>query len=200
MRVISTFILTLLISCKGEVKTENTIPKNFEKKIIYLVNSEIYLPREYANVSIEEFEKKLSSATENKNIEIVIGSIERLKALESYINLYVDQNNAENCLLFQKGEYISLNKKIASQYSSMLSSSAENNWKSIGINYELVENKFIDIEKIKIIKIKFLQVINDNKRYITQYLVSGNGKTFSIVVANQKNVDFETELTKMKIN
>lgn len=201
MRIITILILTLLISCKEEVKEKNNISDN-KKHLVHneLLNADFYLPNDYKINTIDDFEKELSASRSNIELtKINFGNIEMLKSLSELTTLYTEKNKAENYIFFQKGEYINLNKNIATQYSTMLNNVVEKNWTNFGIDFKLLENKYLQKNQNKIVKIKYLQEFNKVKKYLTQYLITAKGKTFSVMVCNFENVDFEEEFKKIKL-
>ena len=201
MRIITILILTLLISCKEEVKEKNNISDN-KKHLVHneLLNADFYLPNYYKIKTIDDFEKELSESRSNIELtKINFGNIEMLKSLSELTTLYTEKNKAENYIFFQKGEYINLNKNIATQYSTMLNNVVEKNWTNFGIDFKLLENKYLQKNQNKIVKIKYLQEFNKVKKYLTQYLITAKGKTFSVMVCNFENVDFEEEFKNIKL-
>jgi hypothetical protein len=199
VRIFTISFIILLLSCK-ESKQMSKINENLKSTHNDLLNAELYFPKNYKLTSIDDFEIKLSESRSNLEItQVNIGSIEKMKSISHLTTLYTDSLNFENYIYITKGEFIDLNKDIATQYSSMINNSVESNWLNIGINFKLLENKYFQKNQKKFVKIKYEQEINKVKKFLTQYLISGKGKTFSVIICNFKNEDFEKELKMLKL-
>lgn len=201
VRIFTISLLILLLSCKEESKQKTIINENLKSTYNDLLNADLYFPRDYKLTSIDDFERKLSESRSNFEItQVNIGSIEKMKSISHLTTLYTDSLNFENYIYITKGEFIDLNKNIATQYSSMINNSVESNLANNGINFKLLENKYFQKNQKKFVKIKYEQEFNKVKKYLTQYLISGKGKTFSVMICNFKNEDFEKELKILKLN
>jgi hypothetical protein len=200
VRIFTISLLILLLSCKEESNQKTIINENLKPTHNDLLNADLYFPKDYKLTSIDDFERKLSESRSNFEItQVSIGSIEKMKSISHLTTLYTDSLNFENYIYITKGEFVDLNKNIATQYSSMLNNSVESNWANNGINFKLLENKYFQKNQKKFVKIKYEQEFNKVKKYLTQYLISGKGKTFSVMVCNFKNEDFEKELKMLKL-
>ena len=142
VRIFTISLLILLLSCKEESNQKTIINENLKPTHNDLLNADLYFPKDYKLTSIDDFERKLSESRSNFEItQVSIGSIEKMKSISHLTTLYTDSLNFENYIYITKGEFVDLNKNIATQYSSMLNNSVESNWANNGIKFKLLENK-----------------------------------------------------------
>lgn len=191
MKKLSVLILILVSfnSCNDAKETESNISKI---KIDFL-KSYVFLPKEYNKISFEDFEKKILEVDSTNALRLNT-NLNELKYNKGKILIFVDSNDVRNSVfLMSSGDYLPINKNTASLYGSLIAQHLE----SKGTNHKILQNKVSSNTVIKYIKIKTVFIDeNNNNFYLTQYLISGNLTTFSMIVHSQNDNDFE-ELIKM---
>ena len=190
MKKLSVLILILVSfnSCNDAKETDS----NINKIKIDFLNNYIFLPKEYNKISFNDYEKKILEVDSTNALRKIAG-LEELKN-KGNISIFADTNDVTNTVyLMSSGDYLPINKNTASLYGSIIAQQLE----SKGRDYKILQNKVSSNSVIKFIKLKTIIVNENDKNYfMTQYLISGNLKTFLIVVNSHIDKDFE-DLVKM---
>ena len=194
----NSFIITLIIilaSCsniQNQNKSSDLIETNFKEVNIEFLDREILIPENYFLISPEILENKLKELnTESKLLKHIEYSIEKLKGLPYEFVLYADNDNLNNLILIQSSDYIPLNERVSNLYFEMLDNQIKSESLKAQIKSTKIETQFITTASANVIKAKYLQEVDGVKKYMTQYIVTSERKTFGIVAGNFENIDID---------
>lgn len=184
--------LILIIGCKSEKKETLSENNNTKLHLIEFLKTQIHFPANYEKTSIDKVTETFTQIpTPNGYEASYMNGLQNLKNFNVEFEVFCEKENYMNSIWFMLGEYIPLDKSMVSTYVTMLEQTLLPQTEKFGIEYNRLERKFISNKNTKIIKVKYEQILNGNKRYLTQYLVTHKLKTFSFVVSNEKNVDYQ---------
>lgn len=185
----------LLASCNNnskQVKSSDLIETNFKEVNIDFLEREILIPEKYSLISPDILKNKLMELnTESKLLKHIEYSIEKLKGLPYEFVLYADNENLNNIILIQSSDYIPLNERVSNLYFEMLDNQIKSESLKVQIKSTKIETQFITTASANVIKAKYLQELDGVKKYMTQYIVTSERKTFGIVAGNFENIDFD---------
>jgi len=191
-KLISIFLIILNLSCSTKTKKSgNDFDLTNSHKLEFL-NKNIYLPKNYKATTVEELiiarkvDGKFESFQTIQNEKLY----EQKRSGEKF-EIFCDKNNLKNSIIFSPGEYMPLNKNLISPYVIRLEKDVKPELSKHNIGLERLESKFITSENTKSIKIKHRLIFDDKNIYLTQYIVTYKFNTFSIVVSNEKNIDYK---------
>lgn len=194
-------IAFLLISCgngSNQDLLNNLKEEDYRSVSVDFLNREILIPKNYTRVTLSQLRKNLLAIkSETKLVDMIRNGIARLELMPTEFIIFADRENFENCFWIQSGEYVDFDQSIASQYTALLEERANQEWSSIGLNYEKLENRFLQSGKSKIIKVKYRLEYEGVEKFQTQYIVTSNHKTFAIMISNYRNIDFEELVKRM---
>ena len=192
-------LLLLLLSCKSEPKKLPDEFKDTELRLISFLNKKVRLPSEYKVLTIEQLLTLMDQ--ERLPDELVQLQFERLKSMQSSgtkFELFVDDFNFLNTITFTAGEYIPLHKEMVNPFVHQLENQILSQLEAEGIEHKRLETKFLTYSKTKVIKVKYMQSNGVQERYITQYVITSGLNTFSMVVINNDNIDFQYVLKNFR--
>jgi hypothetical protein len=184
--------LLLVIGCKSEKK--ETLSENNETELqqIEFLAKEIHFPENYRKTSLEEVTEVFKQIPNPNGYEVAyMNGLQNLKNFNVKFEVFTEKENFMNSIWFMLGEYIPLDKSIVNTYVNMLEQQLLPQTEKFGIEYKRLESKLLTNKNTKAIKVKYQQILNGNKRYLTQYLVTYKLKTFSFVVSNKENIDYQ---------
>lgn len=191
-------IILLFISCGKKINSDG---EGFQTVTIDFANARMEMPHSYKHVSVEELENLVMNSSGPEDLkQLQIQKFELVKAFPEQFIIYCDTANSENTIWLQKGEHITLTKHIAQQYLGMLEQQLEAQWKPYGIEYDRMENNYVSVNDIQIIKIKYRLNHQDLERYTTQYLISTKTQTMGIIVNGIDLNDYENNVKRLKIS
>ena len=184
--------ILLILSCKSEKKENTSKINNTELHLIEFLDKRIDFPKNYRKTSLEEISKSFEqNSAPNGFEESYVNGLRNLLNMNAKFEIFSEKENDMNSIWFLLGEYIPLDKSIVNPYVNMMETQLLTQTEKYGIEYKRLESKFLTNMNTKTIKIKYEQILNGNKRYLTQYLISYKLKTFSIYVSNEKNIDYQ---------
>lgn len=201
MKYIILFGLLITIGCKNQTEKSSGINfKDYKEFRIDFLNATVLLPKSYKKLKADELKDELLKKTVNpKHAEFINNSFEILKQSPLGYSIFADKNNYTNYIWVRQGEYVPLDKAIANQYLGMVSARVEEDWGGIGMDYERLENRFLQTDKSQIIKIKYRTDFNSNIGYHTQYVITSKIKTFDFLVVSNQNKDFENLIKRIYV-
>ena len=165
--------------------------------LIEFLERKIKLPDNYEKFTIQEM-FELSNQYGDHPEGYVKQQFTRLRNLESSgakIEFFAEKDNMLNNVSFMLGEYLPLDKSLVHTYVNLLEGQVFKEADQFESEYKILESNFLQNKYIKAIKVKFEISSSDGKRYMTQYIITYQKKTFTMVVENRNNIDLESVLT-----
>ncbi|WP_299215266.1 hypothetical protein [uncultured Aquimarina sp.] len=191
-KILPILTLILILSCKSEKKEVSEEFKNTEWQLITFLEKKIRLPINYEKTTIEEIFAKMESL-ENPDgfVELQYNRLNILKNAGAEFEIFVEKDNVMNSISFMLGPYVPLDNSVVSTYVNMVEGQILPQSKEFGLKYKRTESKFLKYKNAEIIKVKYEQINEQNKRFVTQYLITYKLKTFTMVVINKNDTDFQ---------
>jgi len=192
MKKLLLVLMILNFSCSTKTKESiNEFDLTNSHKLEFL-NKNIYLPKNYKATTVEELinARKVDGKYESFQT-IQNAKLYEQKRIGEKFEIFCEKSNLKNSIIFQLGEYIPLNKRLISPYVISLEKDVISELSKYNIGLERLEAKFITSKNTKSIKIKHRLIFDDKSIYLTQYIVTYKLNTFSIVVTNEKNIDYQ---------
>lgn len=191
-KILLLLTLLLIIGCKSDKKETLSGSNDTELHLIEFLGTEIHFPKNYEKTNLEEVSEIFRQIpTPNGYEAAYTNGLQNLKNFDAEFEIFAEKQNYMNSIWFMNGEYIPLDKSIVNTYVNMVEQQLLPQKEKFGIEYNRLESKFLTNKNTKAIKVKYEQKINDQKRYLTQYLVTYKLKTFSFIVSNEKNIDHQ---------
>jgi len=192
MKKLLLLLMILNFSCSTKTKESINEFDLTNLQMLEFLNKNIYLPKTYKATTIEDF---INAHKVNRKTDS-FQTIQNAKLYERKRNgvkfeIFCEKSNLKNSIIFQLGKYTPLDKSLVSPYVNVLEKSVLSEWTKYGITYERLESKFITSKNTKSIKIKYRINTDGKNTFMTQYLVTYKFNTFSIVVTNEKNNDYQ---------
>jgi len=182
--------------CNSGTETKEEIFKDSIKQPINFLNREIYLPKDYEKVNLNELGEMLRQNPDLNEIDrFYYETAVRMQQDDIAPELFTQVSNKTNIIWFLQGTYLVLDKEMATLYVDMLERSQIAAMEAKGITMNRLENKFISLKNTKAIKVKYEQSYGFNKKYLTQYIVTYKFDTFSILISHDENEDFQDVLS-----
>ena len=197
MKKFLVLILILIQSCGQTNKAKTEINwDNLQKFKIEFLDGQIVLPTNFERITAEQLKEKGLALMENPRwAEIFSSGIDQMTIAPNGYDVFVNIEDISNYVWVRRDEYVPLDKPTGNLYLGMLSQSLAEQWGTIGINYERLENKFVQTRNSVYIKVKYRTEFEGYVRYQTQYVITSKFKTFDFQVLSRDDVDFE-ELIK----
>jgi len=190
------FSAILFISCNNSSEEKVDPFKDYVKQPIQFLNKEIYLPKEYDQVNLNELGEMLRQNPDLDAIDrFYYQTAVRMQENDVPPVLFAEVANKTNIMWFLQGSYMELDKEMATTYLEMLQRSQIAALEAQGITMKLLENKFISLKNTKAIKVKYEQSYGFSKKYLTQYIVTYKFDTFSILISQDQDKDFQNVLS-----
>jgi len=186
----------LFFSCNNSAGEKVDLFKDSVKQPIHFLNKEIYLPKEYEKVNLNELGEMLRQNPDLDAIDrFYYQTAVSMQENEVAPVLFAEVTNKTNIMWFLQGSYMELDKEMETTYLEMLQRSQIAAMEAKGITMKLLENKFISLKNTKAIKVKYEQSYGFSKKYLTQYIVTYKFDTFSILISQDQNKDFQDVLS-----
>lgn len=197
---IITFIVSLLfIGCNDKSTTTKEIFNGFTSQPVNFLNKKAYIPSNYKKINLNELGEMLK---QNPDLNKLDKMNYRL-ATSSYNQsgktpvLYQDTIVNTNSIWFLPGSYVPLDKTMVNDFVTAAEKQLLIPAQYQGINYKRLEAKFIKLNALKAIKVKYKLIFNDNIRYLTQYIITKQLETYSMIVTHEYNEDFQKVLKSL---
>lgn len=188
-------LIYIFASCNNnskQVKSSDLTAINYKEEFIEFLEREILIPENYSLISPDILKNKLMELNaESKLLKHIEYSIDKLKGLSYEFVLYADNDNLNNLILIQSSDYIPLSERVSNMYFEMLENQINSESLKTQIKSTKIETKYINTATANVIKSKYLQESDGVKKYMTQYIVTSERKTFGIVAGNFENIDFD---------
>lgn len=193
------FILISIVGCKQTEKEEKPSFDKSKYETVYVgfLDETIFFPKGFEAITIDDYEDILLQNKDSTSAETIVQDMYRLKLLSTDYMLFVDKNNPSNSIWIQLGEYVDFSDSEAAKYIAMLKMQMENKAVYEGFEVELQDKRFLKTNKSKIIKAKFLMEYSFFENYMTQYIITSEGQTFSVVVNSNTAEDFEEIIARI---
>jgi len=196
------FILSILFSC-NESKVHRT-PEVFDTADLKLFTvdfliSTIRLPHHYEKLTYETLFELAAMDDSQIDINFLLQSAKEYRDKEHKPVFFRDRALPNNFIVFYPYPYTEISKAEASYWSSQTLAGLQRQDRQLGTRTTLIEKKIKRTETKQLIKVKVHQEYVGKSNYLTQYYVTGNLKTFTVVVANRFDIDFEEHIKRMPL-
>ncbi|MBW6482383.1 MAG: hypothetical protein K0B10_04915 [Vicingaceae bacterium] len=178
-------------------KQDKKMIKEFTSITIDFAKIKIELPKYYFKTNHEELTSIIDFIDENTQIQL--NNIKEFEKSNKGFIIFVDSNNVFNQIMIFGAEHTYFDKKSAGQYLYLLERQLENEWIPRNINYTRLESNYLSNSNVRILKVKYETNINNITNYTTQYIITTAKKSFSIVVNNSTNEDFQKNIAAIKL-
>jgi len=193
------FLLLIIISCQSDKKSN---PNPLNENNFHLVNfleKKVYLPNDFKRFSIETFAELIKNSSDSDVLnKYELERLENFKQMNENVEIFIGNNDYLNSISFQSSPYFEFGKEAVAMYVDLLENNLFVEPRSRGIEFERLESKYLKYGISKIVKVKYLRKHENEKNYLTQYLISYKLKTFAITVANQHGNDYQFILRNFK--
>ncbi len=191
-------IFTLFFLGCNDTKEVEALFEGYSLKPINFLNKKAYIPNEFLKTNLNELGEMLRqnpdlNEFDKMNYQLAVSSS---KASGKVPVLYQDTVTTGNSIWFLPGSYVPLNKNQVNEFVQATEYSFINPARSRGIIIDRLEAKFITKNNLKAIKIKY-EIKLGVVKYLTQYIVTKNLETYSIMVVNNKNEDYQKILKSL---
>ncbi|WP_405570948.1 hypothetical protein [Winogradskyella sp. Asnod2-B02-A] len=202
-RIFLFFVFVGFLNCNSKKNSESTESLNAKLQRIDLLNLKIKIPNNYDKISSNYFSDILeNSIYSNEFTEYELKSMDRFRKFGSNAEIFVDNDDITNVIIFHRADYIKMSKEALELYIEMVDGNIFADAELKGIEYKRLEGKFLNYGLAEVVKVKFSQTYHQDestKTYLTNYLVSHNLKSFGIIVINNENIDFQYILDTFKL-
>jgi len=198
-------LVFLIISCKDPESKQPTSDINssqYKEHYIDFLNGYMILPPTF----IETNPRKLVDLQVKQlgRPDLKEQLLKEYRGLESTtkwgFKTFVDTTDSRTYLFLRKFEYVELSKELGNQYLGLVRQSTEHQWIREDINFERLENKIVQTDKSKYIKIKYRLDKDQRITYRTQFLMTNKKETFDILVTSAFNTEVEDWVKRTVIN
>ena len=163
------FLLCFVLGCNTVEKNKLAVLTGNNLQAVEFLNQSVYLPAGFQPVHKEDNE----------------AAAEYLANFDANSVLFVDRQNGVNSITFMPADYTKLSKPLINYDVNDL----ERHFSKEGLAMQRLEAKMLRYGSAEIIKIKYLQALEEAQAYITQYVVSHDLETYIILVRHQENQD-----------
>lgn len=202
-RIFLFFVFVTFLNCNSKKNSESTESSNAKLQRIELLNLKMKIPNNYDKISSDYFSDILEkSIYRNKFTEYELKSMDRYRKFGSNAEIFVDNDDITNVIIFHGADYIKMSKEALELYIEMVDGNIFADAELKGIEYKRLEGEFLNYGLAEVVKVKFSQTYHQDestKTYLTNYLVSHNLKSFGIIVINKENIDFQYVLDNFKL-
>tara|TARA_R110002111_G_scaffold57363_3_gene97179 strand:+ start:526 stop:1152 length:627 start_codon:yes stop_codon:yes gene_type:complete len=202
-RIFLFFVFVTFLNCNSKKNSESTESSNAKLQRIELLNLKMKIPNNYDKISSDYFSDILEkSIYRNKFTEYELKSMDRYRKFGSNAEIFVDNDDITNVIIFHGADYIKMSKEALELYIEMVDGNIFADAELKGIEYKRLEGEFLNYGLAEVVKVKFSQTYHQEestKTYLTNYLVSHNLKSFGIIVINKENIDFQYVLDNFKL-
>ncbi|RED45151.1 hypothetical protein DFQ10_10218 [Winogradskyella eximia] len=202
-RIFLFFVFVTFLNCNSKKNSESTESSNAKLQRIELLNLKMKIPNNYDKISSDYFSDILEkSIYRNKFTEFELKSMDRYRKFGSNAEIFVDNDDITNVIIFHGADYIKMSKEALELYIEMVDGNIFADAELKGIEYKRLEGEFLNYGLAEVVKVKFSQTYHQDestKTYLTNYLVSHNLKSFGIIVINKENIDFQYVLDNFKL-
>ncbi len=196
-------LIVLLVSFGCQNKAEKSVgfsSENYKEFTVDFLNATVLLPKTYEKLTADELKNKLLALVENPDqADFINQGFENLKKSPFGFAVFADKDDCTSYIWVRQGEFVPLDKTLANQYLGMVSARVEQDWGGIGMDYERLENRFIQTDESKIIKIKYRTELDNRIGYHTQYVITSKIKTFDFLVVSNQNTDLENLIKRINV-
>lgn len=186
--------LISLFGCKNndDKPVKSSIKSSdYEQVYVGFLDKTINIPKGYETTTIAAHRDSLTNQFDMEFSEEMTEAWRRIELLTTDYMLFVDNDNPPNSIWMELGEYVDFDPTMAAHYIQLLKTQMEQNALIGGFGFELLEKNFGKTKDTKILKVKFLKNLELQTLYWTQYIITTEGQTFSIVVTSTTDEDFE---------
>ena len=177
----------------------NTVSYIYENpQYIDFARKTIYIPPSYVATTFSEFSKKLISIRETSEHESTLQAIRQIENYPVDKYLYVDTLNAENFISVLEGEYIDLNASLAGTFREMLITQMSQKERASNREFTVLDSKYVKDNNKRYVLVRGEIRENSKVDYMTQYIITTNGKTFGITLVSKDGDDLENYIKAIK--
>ncbi len=188
----------LLYSCS----VEEAPPLPFDLKSVEFksVGAHMAIPAQYRHGTVQELIELWQSSDIPSGIkDKVIHMMKILQDDSTSTVIYVDSTDLENSIWVQESPYFPMNESLARQFINSFEHRFQKEWEPLGVSFNEIESAYIENNRARAIKLKYFLKVNDHSRFTTQYLITSQDKTISIIVNNRTMEDYEELIRGIQI-
>jgi len=196
-------IFSILFSCNDiKVDRAQEVFDTADLKLftVDFLISTIWLPHHYEKLTYETLFELATIDDSQIDINFLLQSAKEYRDKEHKPVFFRDRAlPTNNFIVFYPYPYAEINKAEASYWSSQTLAGLQRQDRQIGTHTTLIEKKIKRTETKQLIKVKVHQEYFEKSNYLTQYYVTGNLKTFTVLVTNRFDLDFEEHIKRMPL-
>ena len=199
MQKLLLFLLLAILSCQQNGSYQpKSISRDAQTNRLDFMDAEFDLPKQYAPIVLNVLTKKLLHGTIDSATHREVSKLLDAGVVKKSGITYFDTLLYANYIVFESGKYMEISKEVASYYIGILEDELNNKWERKGTRYERMESKYFSGSNAQVVKIKYKVHYKHGLRYVTQYLMSANQRTMSVVVTRMDEDDFEDLVMKVR--
>lgn len=187
------------IGCNDTSTSTKEIFNGFALQPVNFLNKKVYIPSNYTKINLDELAEMLKqnpdlNELDKMNYKFATSSYDQS---ENVPVLYQDSIVNTNSIWFLPGAYIPINKGMVNEFVNATERQFLDPAEQQGVYFDRLEAKFITQHSLKAIKIKYKLTIDNKTRYFTQFIITKNLETYSMVVLHDYNEDFQKILKSL---
>jgi hypothetical protein len=191
-----------LISCgpKSAVKQpEKAVADGYHVVNIKSVNTDFSFPVEYEKHTIRTVAGIFYDSTIKIDNRFFLEAIITMFQEHPKMEVLFREDDVFDQIIFKREKYFKPSTLSGGYGLGMIKSELERSFGLFGCRVEVLDSKMIRSKTTQILKGKFKLSSGMAELFWTQYIVTVNLKTFSVLVVNDTGVDFEKEIKSMKV-
>ena len=120
-RIFLFFVFVTFLNCNSKKNSESTESSNAKLQRIELLNLKMKIPNNYDKISSDYFSDILEkSIYRNKFTEYELKSMDRYRKFGSNAEIFVDNDDITNVIIFHGADYIKMSKEALELYIEMV--------------------------------------------------------------------------------
>jgi hypothetical protein len=193
------FILLLCFYSCTEKKTQTI--DGWKNVALKSHRIEVSVPDSFEEMTVDEYSKTLRERVTSEDLltQLILGSLENVQINKSNFKIFVNSENLEESVWFQKGSYISFNQYSAKTYLTSVEQQFEQIWKEAKVDFGRLESKFSEGKKLQKFELKYELHYNGKFFYLTQFFITANGKTISVITRGSESGRYDGIIEKIRM-
>ena len=190
-KIVLLSISLIIFACNSKTK-EPIVDEGFELKPIPFLNKNVYLPEDFKKVNINELGEMIRQNPNGNplNEHYYKMAVSVYSSTNIAPVLYAQENDDTNNVWFIPGKYTPLDQELMDVYENMIDESFLSRSEDSGVRYEKLDSDLLQFGEAKAITLKYKQSHEDQIKYLTQYIITKNLETFSVITLNSEDKDF----------
>ncbi|GER58923.1 hypothetical protein ULMA_10310 [Patiriisocius marinus] len=196
---LASILLLFILGCNDTSTSTKEIFNGFALQPVNFLNKKVYIPSNYTKTNLDELGEML---TQNPDLN-KLDKMNYKFATSSYDQsgnvpvLYQDSIVNTNSIWFLPGAYTPINKGLVNEFVNATERQFLKPAEQQGVSFDRLEAKFITQHSLKAIKVKYQLKTENSTRYFTQFIITKNLETYSMVVLHDYNEDFQKILKSL---